>query len=328
MRWSPEGDEAAHFAGAFDFLKFTYLRFRPGLELVYGAPLPTSFALILAPAILAVILWCAFRQAVDGRGRRAAEPLIPLLALCWIILVPTGFTFTRIFLPSQFFMVVVLVRATRLPGKVIRTVATAAAVVLVLINFHEALIPTYRLDSVVPYKQIADDVAAISEAEGIETVMASGNSLNVESIARYLRSSSRQPTAARARGNRRRACAARGRAERPAVPLHLAHGGKGRVDRHPPAHPANAAAGSRLRSAAEPPLQRSLEATIHGACGAARCNRCLDRALKARTRTLDPPIPAGVLQHLVRRGRVGRPRMAPPPGGRLQSPNTTVRMLR
>jgi len=186
LRWKPEGNEPALLAGFYDFLKFTYLSFRPGLELVYAAPLPTSFALILAPAVLAVIVWCAFHQAIDAHGRRAVEPLIPLLALCWIVLVPTGFTFTRIFLPSQFFMVVVLVRGTRLPGKAIRTVATAAAVVLVLINFHEALIPTYRLDSVVPYKQIADDVAAISEAESIETVMASDNSLNVESIARYL----------------------------------------------------------------------------------------------------------------------------------------------
>jgi hypothetical protein len=85
LRWKPEGDEAALFAGFYDFLKLTYLSLRPGLELVYAAPLPTSFALILGPAILAVILWCAFRQAIDARGRRAAEPLIPLLALCRIV---------------------------------------------------------------------------------------------------------------------------------------------------------------------------------------------------------------------------------------------------
>jgi hypothetical protein len=39
----------------------------------------------------------------------------------------------------------------------------------------------------VPYRQVADDVAAASAAEGIDTVMASDNSLNVESIFRYLR---------------------------------------------------------------------------------------------------------------------------------------------
>ena len=139
-----------------------------------------------------------------------------------------------LFLPSQFFMVVVLVRATRSPGKAHPYCRDRRRRVLVLINFHEALIPTYRLDSVIPYRQIADDVAALSEAEGIETVMASDNSLNVESITRYLnRQAVSRPMRVLA-GNRRRACAARGRAERQAVPLHLAHGGKGRVHRHPP----------------------------------------------------------------------------------------------
>ncbi|MEO8676510.1 MAG: hypothetical protein ABI569_13095 [Casimicrobiaceae bacterium] len=186
LRWDPEGDEAAFFASAFDFLQLTYLRFRPGLELVYAAPLPTSIALVLPPTLFAVILSCAFRQAAGVRGRPSAEPLIPLLALAWILLVPTGFTFTRLFLPSQFFMVVVLVRATRLPGKALRTAATAAVIVVVLVNLYQALIPTYRLDSVIPYRQIADDVAAISVAEGIETIMASNNSLNVESMRRYM----------------------------------------------------------------------------------------------------------------------------------------------
>ena len=186
LRWSPDSDEAAVLASAFDFLKSTYLRFRPGLELVYAAPLPTPLALFLAPAIFAVVLLCAFRQAVDGRGRSSTELLIPLLALSWIILVPTGFTFTRIFLPSQFFMVVVLVRATRSPPKALGTVAAIATVVLVLVNLHQVVIPAYKLDSVIPYKQIAGDVAALSETAGIETVLVSNNSLNVESIARYL----------------------------------------------------------------------------------------------------------------------------------------------
>ena len=181
-----EGDAAALFASAFDFLQVMYLRFRPGLELVYAAPLPTSIALVLPPALFAVVLLAACRQAVGVRGRSSAEPLIPLLALSWILLVPTGFTFTRLFLPSQFFMVVVLVRATRSPEKTLRAAATAAAAVLVLVNLYQALIPTYRLDSIIPYRQIADDIAAISEAEGIETVLASDNSLNVESIRRYL----------------------------------------------------------------------------------------------------------------------------------------------
>ena len=186
LRWSPEGVSAALFTSAFDFLQGMYLGFRPGLELVYAAPLPTSIALVLPPAVFAVVLLAARRQAVGVRGRSSAEPLIPLLALSWILLVPTGFTFTRLFLPSQFFMVVVLVRATRSPEKTLRAAATAAAVVLVLVNLYQALIPTYRLDSIIPYRQIADDIAALSEAEGIETVLASDNSLNVESIRRYL----------------------------------------------------------------------------------------------------------------------------------------------
>ena len=83
-------------------------------------------------------------------------------------------------------MVVVLIRAI-LPGKVLRGAAIVGTVVLVLVNLYQALLPTYRLDSATPYRQIADDVVAASAAEGIETVMASDNSLNVESIFRYMR---------------------------------------------------------------------------------------------------------------------------------------------
>ena len=186
LRWNPAESHAALAADAYDILRLTYLNFRPGLDLVYAAPLPKPIALVLPPALFAVILFGAFRQAVGERGRSSAEPLIPLLALFWILLVPTSFTFTRLFLPSQFFMVVVLVRAARSPEKTLRTAASAAAVVLVLVNLYQALIPTYRLNSVIPYGQIADDAAAICETEGIETVLASDNSMNVESIFRYM----------------------------------------------------------------------------------------------------------------------------------------------
>jgi hypothetical protein len=179
LRWKPDGDP-----GSFDILKWAYLSFRPGLDLVYAAPLP-AVALALSPVIFALILLAAVRQSAGARS--PADLLIPLLALFWIFLVPTGFTFTRIFLPSQFFMGVVLVRAARSRGQGLPLAARAAVVVLALVNLQQALIPTYRLDSAIPYRRIAADVLAICEAEGIETVMASNNSLNVESISRYMR---------------------------------------------------------------------------------------------------------------------------------------------
>ena len=186
LRWNMERGSIAPSANAFDVVKWAYLNFRPGLDLVYTAPLPTTIALALSPLIFVVILFGAFQQASGENGTASAQP-IPLLALFWIILVPTGFTFTRIFLPSQFFMVVVLVRAVRSPQKALRTAATVASVALVLVNLHQALTPTYRLDSAIPYQQIADDALAVCEAEGIDTVMASNNSLNIESIFRYMR---------------------------------------------------------------------------------------------------------------------------------------------
>jgi len=186
LRWRP--DEASDsVGGSFNALKLIYLALRPGLDLVYAATLPSTIALILPPVLFAVILLAALHQAVGARGQFSGELLIPLLALCWIALVPTGFTFTRIFLPSQFLMVVVLIRAIHSRGEVLRGTASVATVVLVLVNLYQALLPTYRLDSTTPYRQIADDVAAASAAEGIDTVMASDNSLNVESIYRYMR---------------------------------------------------------------------------------------------------------------------------------------------
>jgi len=187
LRWRPEEEPSIVSAGSFTALKLSYLALRPGLDLVYAAPLPSTVALMLPPALFAVILLAAFRQAVGARGQSSGEPLIPLLALCWIVLVPTGFTFTRIFLPSQFFMVVVLIRAIYSRGAVLRGAASVATVVLVLVNLYQAVLPTYRLDSMAPYRQIADDVAAASAAYSVDTVMASDNSLNVQSIFRYMR---------------------------------------------------------------------------------------------------------------------------------------------
>ena len=186
LRWIPARDQVAFSAGIFDILKLTYLSLRPGLDLVYAAALPKSIALVLPPALFLVIVFGALRQVVGERGRSSTDLLIPMLALFWIVFTPTGFTFTRLFLPSQFFMVVILVRATRSPEKTLRTAASAAATVLVLVNLYQALLPTYRLDSVIPYRQIADDALALCAAEGIETVMASDNSMNVESISRYM----------------------------------------------------------------------------------------------------------------------------------------------
>ena len=187
LRWRPDEDQRDSTIGAFDALKWVYLSLRPGLDLVYAAALPKAIALVLSPALFAVILFAAVRQAIGKRGQTAPEPLISLLALGWIIFVPTGFTFTRIFLPSQFFMIVVLVRALHAPEKALRAAASAAAVVLVLVNLYQASIPTYRLDSVTPYRQIAADAAAVCVTEGIDTIMASDNNLNVLSILRYLR---------------------------------------------------------------------------------------------------------------------------------------------
>ena len=111
LRWKGEEDAGAASASVFNALKVAYLSLRPGLDLVYAAPLPTAIAFAGPPAVLAVIVFAAVGHAVRGRRPRAAELLIALLALGWIIAVPTGFAFTRIFLPSQFFMVVVLVMA-------------------------------------------------------------------------------------------------------------------------------------------------------------------------------------------------------------------------
>ena len=54
------------------FSSSSYLGFRPGLDLVYAAPLPTSLALILAPALFAVIL--LVRVSPGGRRARTPEP--------------------------------------------------------------------------------------------------------------------------------------------------------------------------------------------------------------------------------------------------------------
>ncbi len=187
LRWRPEGDRSTS-SMSFDFLTAGYLSVRPGLDLVYSAALPKAIALALPPVVFAVILVAASRQAIAARATWSAERLIPPLALGWLLLVPTGFTFTRIFLPSQFFMIVVRVQAMGSRERpALRGAATAATAVLVLVNLYQALAPTYRLDAAVPYRQIANDATALCAVEGIATVVASDNSLNVESIFRYMR---------------------------------------------------------------------------------------------------------------------------------------------
>jgi hypothetical protein len=168
--------------------KLIFFSIRPILDIVYPPVYPVWINILLW-----VILLLAFAISIRvlWRWGGSRERLIVILALYWLLATPLGVSFTRFFLPAQFFalltMVLVLERAMLQNRPVIATVLSLSLFAIGLANLQQVLSPTIRIYSRIPYQEVAKDAVELATARNLDTIVVSRHTLNALSIERYLR---------------------------------------------------------------------------------------------------------------------------------------------
>ncbi|MGF1570221.1 MAG: hypothetical protein ACFCVD_19480 [Nodosilinea sp.] len=186
QNWDMAAYQGSTWTGPVDLAKGLYLACRPVLDLIHQAPLPIPLALGLPLVLVGLLLWAAGVLFTQAHQRFGPVHWVLLLALLWVPFIPTGFGFTRLFLPSQFFMIVVIVWWVG-QGKTWRHWGGRLVVGLWLaINLAAALHPIPRFYSLVPYPTVAADVADYAHQHNIHRVLVGNNSLNTLAFEHYL----------------------------------------------------------------------------------------------------------------------------------------------
>lgn len=113
-----------------------------------------------------------------------------VLAFSWVVGSPFGLAVTRAFLPSQFFVLLSLALALRhlRSSRRLRPLAlllSAALIAVGLANLQQALHPTLRLYSRIPYPTIAREAVAAARARQLPLIAVSRHTLNGLSVERF-----------------------------------------------------------------------------------------------------------------------------------------------
>jgi len=178
-------------SGAFSLsalAKTLFLQIRPLLDLVYPPVYPVALngllwlLLLTAVPLAAVALW---------RGGDPRERLVVVLAFAWLAGSPFGLAVTRAFLPSQFFALLTLAlalqRGSRRRVGPLAPLFWACLLALGLANLQQALNPTLRLYSRIPYPAIAQEAVAVASARQLPLIAVSRHTLNGLSVERFAR---------------------------------------------------------------------------------------------------------------------------------------------
>ena len=175
--------------------KTLFFQIRPLLDLVYPPVYPLVLngllwlLLLVAVPLAAVVVW---------RGGETRERLVAVLAFAWLVGSPLGMAVTRAFLPSQFFALLTLALALqhlrrRHPSPASRRsgplalLLWACLLAVGLANLQQALAPTPRLYSRIPYATIAQDALAAARARDLPLIAVSRHTLNGLSVERFAR---------------------------------------------------------------------------------------------------------------------------------------------
>jgi hypothetical protein len=138
--------------------------------------------LVSAVSVAAVVLW----RGGDGRQR-----LVVVLAFSWLLAAPFGLAVTRVFLPAQFFLLLSLALALqRLIHAQRRPLALLLWTCLIavgLANLQQAILPTLRLYSRIPFAAIAQDALAAAGDRNLATIAVSRHTLNALALERFAR---------------------------------------------------------------------------------------------------------------------------------------------
>ena len=175
--------------------KTLFFQIRPLLDLVYPPVYPLVLNGLLWLLLLAAVPLAA---AVVWRGGDPRERLVVVLAFSWLVGSPLGMAVTRAFLPSQFFALLCLALALqrlrrRHPSPASRRSGPLALLLWTcmlavgLANLQQALAPTLRLYSRIPYAAIARDAVAAARARDLPLIAVARHTLNGLSVERFAR---------------------------------------------------------------------------------------------------------------------------------------------
>lgn len=189
VAWPSSARAAA--AGGLDLgalAKTLFFSSRPLLDLVYPPVYPLVLnvllwlLLVLAVSVAGVVLW---------RGGDERQRLVVVLALTWLVGAPFGFAVTRVFLPSQFFLLLSLALALqsliRERRRSLVLLLWSCLIAVGLANLQQALVPTLRIYSRIPFAAIARDALAASRDRNLSTIVVSRHTLNALSVERFAR---------------------------------------------------------------------------------------------------------------------------------------------
>ena len=186
LSWNVKAAAGINWQGFLGLVKWLYLGFRPALDIIYPASMPIIVAITLPLLWLAMFFYCAFKLFSRSESRLDNYDWIILLALLWLPFIPTGYSFTRLFLPSQFFMIAAMTWGFLNSGRGIKLIGLLSLGLLFFINLSQVFNPTLRLYNLIPYKEIASDIFNFTQQEKITRVLLSDNSLNTLSIEHYI----------------------------------------------------------------------------------------------------------------------------------------------
>ncbi len=172
--------------GLIELAKLAYLSLRPGLDLIYSAGINLPLAVGL-PIVL--LLLYAYSFVSIWRIHKSSLPvqLILLSSVIWLFASLTGYSFTRIFLPSHFFMVAIIIHHITSLHKIGKVACCLVLGLMISVCLKEVISPTLRLYNLIPYQQIAIDTLDLAKQQEVNVILLSNNSLNTLSIERYLR---------------------------------------------------------------------------------------------------------------------------------------------
>lgn len=178
--------------GFIKFAKLIYLSLRPGLDLVYGAGIHPVLAIGLASILLILYIY-SFLAMLKQSKNKPSIVWILLISIIWLLAAPTGYGFTRLFLPSHFFMIAIMIYSIDFLNKASRVIYWIILGVLIAICLKEVIRPTLRLYNLIPYQQIAKDTLEVAREQKSKAILLSGNSLNTLSIERYMKQQIKNP---------------------------------------------------------------------------------------------------------------------------------------
>jgi hypothetical protein len=179
---------AAGAPGLGALAKTLFFSSRPLLDMVYPPVYPLLLnlllwlLLVLAVAVAAVVLW---------RGGDERQRLVVLLAFSWLVAAPFGLAVTRVFLPAQFFLLLSLAIALQRPIQEQRRplvlLLCSCLIAVGLANLQQAIFPTLRLYSRIPFAAIAKDAIAAAGDRNLATIAVSRHTLNALALERFAR---------------------------------------------------------------------------------------------------------------------------------------------